>query len=354
MEEQPVPEKHKRRPRYKGTHPRYFHEKYKELNPAKYGEEVQKVMASGKTPAGMHRPIMVDEIVRVLEPKPGEVAVDCTLGYGGHAAELLKRLQPEGKLIGLDQDPLELPRTETRLRGMGFGENIFIVRQSNFAGLPKVLGELGLSGVDLLLADLGISSMQLDNPGRGFSYKVEGPLDLRMNPNRGVSAAQFLANVGEEKLAGLLREYSDEPFAQMLAKAMIHARKERPIETTRTLAEVLKKALQELPRTVREKEGDVPIRRTFQALRIAVNDEFGALDTLLRVLPQCLNAGGRAAILTFHSGEDRRVKKAFQQGLREGVYARVSEDVIRPSQEEMRANPRSTSAKLRWAVRSER
>lgn len=351
MEKQGTAEKPKRRPRYKGTHPRHFQEKYKELNPEKYAEEVQKVMASGKTPAGMHRPIMVEEILAVLEPKAGEVAVDCTLGYGGHAVEILRRIQPGGKLIGLDQDPVELPKTEARMRAMGFGEEEFVVGHSNFAGLPKVLGELGLNGVDMVLADLGISSMQLDNPERGFSYKVDGPLDLRMNPNKGISAGEFLKRTSEAKLEELLRENSDEPHAELLAREICGRAGAVPVVTTRALAEMIKEALQELPRTVREREGDGPIRRTFQALRIAVNDEFGALDTLLRVLPQCLNLGGRAAILTFHSGEDRRVKKAFQHGLRDGVYARISDDVIRPSAEEMRANPRSSSAKLRWAIR---
>src|SRR5688500_10578264 len=348
----PVSGTHKRRVRYSGKHPRKFAEKYKELNPEKYPETVAKVIAAGKTPAGMHRPIMVEEVVRILAPKAGEVVVDCTLGYGGHAAELLKRLRPGGKLIGLDADPLEIGRTEERLRGAGWTEDELVVRQTNFAALPRVLGELGIEAVDAILADLGVSSMQLDDPNRGFTFKNEGPLDLRLNPEKGRSAAEWLGNVSYEKLVEALRENSDEKYADMIAEGIMQQGGE--IKTTRQLAKLVKSALNSLPRAVREREGDACIRRTFQALRIAVNDEFGVLENLLRVLPQCLKANGRVVILTFHSGEDRRVKRSFQEGERSGVYSGVADEPMRASAAEIHANPRSSSAKLRWATMTSR
>lgn len=347
--EQP-PEKPKRRPRYSGKNPRAFHERYKELAPEKYPETIQKIMASGKTPAGMHRPIMVQEILEVLRPRAGEVGVDCTLGFGGHTIELLKSIQPGGRVIALDQDPIELPKTEIRLREAGYDQSSLVVRHSNFAGLPKVLGELELSGVDFLLADLGVSSMQLNDPDRGFSYKINAPLDLRMNPQKGIPAAEFLKRTTSEKLARILQDYSDEPQAELIAVAL--TQNATTILTTTDLRRAIESAFRDFPRAAREREGDAPIRRTFQALRIAVNDEFGALETLLRVLPQALNPGGRAAILTFHSGEDRRVKHAFFDGLRSGLYAQISTDPVRPGPEEQRLNTRSTSAKLRWAVKA--
>ncbi|MBI3880223.1 MAG: 16S rRNA (cytosine(1402)-N(4))-methyltransferase RsmH [Verrucomicrobia bacterium] len=341
-----------RRKRYAGQNPRRFEEKYKEHNPEKYADDVAKVIASGKTPAGTHRPIMVAEILAALAPKPGEVAVDCTLGYGGHAAELLRALAPGGRLIGLDADPIELPKTEARLRELGFGPEVFQMRRTNFAGLQQVLTAEELAGVDLVLADLGLSSMQMDNPARGFTYKFGGPLDLRMNPERGQPAAALLAKLGEEKLRELLVENSDEPHAALLAHAIAESKSRRPIPTTTELAAIIRVALKTLPKQVREQEGDAPVRRVFQALRIAVNDEFGVLDALLRNLPVCLNAGGRVAILTFHSGEDRRVKKAFQAGRLGGIYSVISEEVTRASAEELHANPRASSAKLRWAVKA--
>jgi 16S rRNA (cytosine1402-N4)-methyltransferase len=350
--ESPTPASpHRRRPRYAGTHPRRFGEKYKERDPQRYAETVAKVLASGKTPAGTHRPIMVAEILAVLAPQPGEVAVDCTLGYGGHARELLARLQPGGHLLGLDADPVELPKTEARLREAGFGPESFTAVRSNFAGLPQALRERGarnaecaMTGADCILADLGVSSMQIDDPARGFSTKADGPLDMRMNPQRGQPASVFLAKLPVPALADILQANADEPRANELAAALAG----RAFATTRGLAEAIRAALP----TMHKGEADLTVRRVFQALRIAVNDEFGALDTLLRHLPACLNPGGRVAILTFHSGEDRRVKKAFEAGLRDGVYAEISPGVIRPTAEERRDNPRSTSAKLRWARRA--
>jgi 16S rRNA (cytosine1402-N4)-methyltransferase len=324
-------EKPRRRQRYQGKNPRHFSEKYKEHAPERYAEDVARVLERGRTPAGTHRPIMVREVMEVLAPQRGEVAVDCTLGYGGHAAVLLQAIQPGGRLIGLDVDPIELPKTEARLRALGFSPATFTVHRTNYAGLARLLPE----PVDIVFADLGVSSMQMDNPARGFTYKVDGPLDLRMNPQRGQPAGALLASLDEAALATLLLENADEPEADRMARAILRV----PISTTTQLTAV-----------IRGSGGDDEcVRRVFQALRIAVNDEFGALEELLRNLPFCLKAGGRVAILTFHSGEDRRVKKWFRSGERDGTYSEIAHEVVRPSTEELRANPRSRSAKLRWA-----
>ena len=335
---------HRRRPRYRGKNPRRFEEKYKEHDPARYSETVAKVVAAGKTPAGSHRPIMVREILEVLAPQPGEVAVDCTLGYGGHAEALLSRLQPGGRLLGLDVDPRELPKTEARLYSLGYGPEVFTAQRSNFAGLPQVLARSGLAGADVILADLGVSSMQLDDPARGFSAKHDGPLDLRMNPERGQAAALLLQALDPPRLVRLLRENADEARAEVLGPALA----EKLFPGTAALAAAIRRAL---PRA-EAAAVQLSIRRVFQALRIAVNDEFSALETFLRHLPNCLRPGGRVAILTFHSGEDRRVKKAFAAGLQENLYLRIASEVTRATPAERQANPRSTSAKLRWAIRA--
>lgn len=368
----PSPTPHKRRKRYSGKNPRKFSEKYKEHHPERYASDVAKVLASGKTPAGSHRPILVAEILEALALQPGAIAVDCTLGYGGHAREILAKVTPGGRLIGLDVDPIEQPKAIARLRAAGWGEDVFTPVRSNFAGLPKVLAELGVVGADAILADLGISSMQLDDPARGFTFKDDGPLDLRLNPAREPSAASWLAKVKETDLATALRENADEPKADLIARELVARRSVAPFTRTQQLAEALRDILN-LPRRSElardtdaqsrassllqkrsDQTDDTPVRRVFQALRIAVNDEFGVLELFLRNLPYCLKPGGRVAILTFHSGEDRRVKHAFKAGLRDGIYSSASEDVIRASPEELRANPRSSSAKLRWAMRAER
>lgn len=345
-------EKPKRRPRYRGTHPRQFHEKYKEHNPQRYSDDVAKILASGKTPAGMHRSIMVQEILEVLAPQPGEIAVDVTLGYGGHSAELLKAVLPGGKLIALDIDPIELPKTEARLRGMNFPPESLLIRRSNFAGLAKVLTAEDIPGADVILADLGLSSMQIDDPARGFTFKRPGPLDLRMNPQRGQPASTFLQSLKAPELAQLLEANADEPYAQVIARAIVEHQQRTPINTTTQLADLVTNTLRAQPNAQGKQDFDLSVRRVFQALRIAVNDEFGALDTFLRLLPGCLKPGGRVAILTFHSGEDRRVKQAFKDGARAGSYSRIADEVIRPGPAELRENPRSGPAKLRWAVRS--
>ena len=348
MHDSDPPSPHQRRRRYAGRNPRAFHDKYKELNPERYPKDVERVRAAGKTPAGMHIPIMVAEVLECLRPGPGDVAVDCTLGAGGHARAILERIAPGGRLVGLDADPLELPKTEARLRAAGFEADVFVARHANFAGLPAVLAAEGLTAADVVLADLGVSSMQFDNPDRGFSYKGVGPLDMRMNPDRGEPAAALIARLDEAALARVLEEHSDEPHAILLARLL----KQHQPDTTHAAARILRSGLTaEYPR-LDKTDVKMSVRRTFQALRIAVNDEFGTLDALLRALPLCLAPGGRAAFLTFHSGEDRRVKKAFQAGRRAGVYAEVADEVIRSAKEETFANRRASSAKLRWAVRA--
>lgn len=346
MTPEETPEPHKRRVRYKGKNPRRFEDKYKELNPERYAETVAHVLAAGKTPAGQHVPIMVSEIMQALNIQPGERAVDCTLGYGGHSAELLKAVQPSGCLVGVDQDPIELPKTEKRLRSAGFPAETLHCERTNFVALRGVLGKLGWhEGADAILADLGVSSMQIDNPARGFSFKHQGPLDMRMNPGKGMSARALIAKLNESELVDLLRDNADEPNATRLAAALAH----QTYETTGDLARAVE---QSLPKTFDEDRIKLTQRRVFQALRIAVNDEFKVLDGWLRGLPDCLSSGGRVAVLTFHSGEDRRVKKAFKLGLADGFYSAISEDVIRASYSEQNDNPRASSAKLRWAVRA--
>ena len=343
---------HKRRVRYSGTHPRQFQEKYKELDPAAHASEVEKVLQRGQTPAGTHRSICVDEILAILNPQPGENGLDATLGFGGHTQSLLPRVLPGGHMVGLDVDSVELPRTRERLKALGFEAPTLVLHHSNFSELAQFLPAQG-GRFDFILADLGVSSMQIDNPARGFSFKAEGPLDLRLDPGQGQSASELLLSVTRQQLRELLTENADEPFAVPLAAAL----QGQYVETTVQLAERVRAtvALQfkkSMPADERLAETKKALQRTFQALRIAVNNEFGALDALLLQLPNCLAAGGRVAILSFHSGEDRRVKKAFQNGQRDGAYSRVAPDPIRASFEERRANPRASSAKLRWAVRA--
>jgi 16S rRNA (cytosine1402-N4)-methyltransferase len=338
-----------RRVRYKGSHPRRFDERYKEQQPQKYPDEIEHIVASGKTPAGSHRPIMVDEILKVLSPRPGDIAIDCTLGYGGHSERLLEAIQPSGRLIAVDLDPIELPKTEARLRSLGYPAESLVIRRTNFAGINRLIQEVSPEGVDCLLADFGVSSMQLDDPARGFSFQEEGPLDMRMNPQHGQPAAILLKKINEQELAQLFAENADEPLAVEIARAILAAQEVREIETTSQLANVVAEVVRERRRTPDEIK--LTIRRVFQAIRIAVNDEFGAIDALLRQMPDCLKPGGRVAILTFHSGEDRRVKKAFKEGLRNGIYSQIADDPIRASFDEQRSNPRSSSAKLRFAIR---
>ncbi len=339
-----------RRIRYKGTHPKTFKEKYKELNPERYAADIEKVKQKGNTPAGMHRSICVNEILECLKVSSGQTGLDATLGYGGHSLELLKQLVPDGKLYATDVDPFELPRTQERLEAMGYGPEVLEIRKMNFSGIDQLAEEAG--GFDFVLADLGVSSMQIDNPDRGFSLKVDGPLDLRLNPSTGKSATQLLKNISLEKLEALLLENSDEPYADIIAEAIIQfIKKGNTIDTTSQLKNIIKETLQFLSAETKTEITKKSCQRCFQALRIAVNDEFGVLEKFLARLPDALKPGGRVAILSFHSGEDRRVKKAFQLFYREGIFSDVAPDPIRPSAEEIYSNPRARSAKLRWGVK---
>lgn len=346
--EGPKDDKPQRRVRYAGTHPRSYGEKYKELNHEKYGADVEKVMARGQTPAGMHRSICVTEIMEILKPAPGQIGLDATLGFGGHSRELLSRIVPGGKLFATDVDPLELPRTTERLRSLGYGEDVFLPRHLNFASIPKILPEVPGHGFDFILADLGVSSMQIDDPGRGFTFKHDGPLDLRLNPEKGRSAAEYLANCTREDLEAILVENADEPFSSAIAAGLMA--NQGKIRTTLQYAEVIKLSMPRSTAGNRELQTKT-LQRCFQALRIAVNNELAVLDQLLRNLPLALRSGGRVAILTFHSGEDKRVCEAFSQGVAQGIYSAWNEEAIRPGAQERYDNPRSKSAKLRWAIR---
>lgn len=343
---------HKRRVRYSGTHPKSYKEKYKEHNPEKYADTIAKVIGKGSTPAGMHISIMVQEILDFLQIKPGQIGLDATLGYGGHTKAMLQKLEGQGHIFGLDVDPIESAKTKERLRGQGFGEDILTVRLQNFADIDQVTKDTGKK-FDFVLADLGVSSMQIDNPERGFSYKVDGPLDLRLNPQKGSSAAERLKEVTEEELVGMLVENSDEPYAQEIAATVTKWRKAgKPIETTTDFKNVIEQALCYVPKAERQEAVKKSCQRCFQALRIDVNSEFEVLYAFLDKLPEVLNPGARVAILTFHSGEDRLVKKSFKELQREGVYSEVSKDVIRPSAEECVRNPRAKSTKMRWAIKA--
>ena len=344
--------KHKRRVRYSGTHPRNYKEKYKELNPEKYADTISKVIKKGGTPAGMHISICVNEILDFFDIQPGQLGLDASLGYGGHTSKMLEKLQGEGHIYGLDVDPIESAKTKKRLEEKGFGPNILTVKLENFAIFDKVAEEAGK--FDFVLADLCVSSMQIDNPDRGFTFKAEGPLDLRMNPEKGISAAERLAQIDEGELAGMLWENSDEPYAEELAHAIVTERKHgKPIDTTTRLREVIEETLSFLPEKEKKDTVKKTCQRTFQALRIDVNNEFEVLYEFMEKLPGALKPGGRAAILTFHSGEDKLVKKALKQGYKEGVYSEIANDVVRPSAEECAQNGRARSTKMRWAVRAE-
>lgn len=340
-----------RRVRYTGKNPKTFNEKYKELQPEKYAKDIEKIMLKGNTPAGMHRSICVNEILEILQIIPGQVGLDATLGYGGHSHEMLKCLTPGGKLFATDVDPFELPKTTERLANLGFGTDVFFPRKMNFSNIDLIVHEAGL--LNFVLADLGVSSMQIDNPDRGFSLKVEGPLDLRLNPKSGKSAAAFLKTVSEEELEEILIENADEPYAAYIAEAIVKSiKKGRLVETTAQLKDIIKETLDFLPANDKIDRIKKSCQRTFQALRIAVNDEFGVLDKFLEKLPDALVSGGKVAIISFHSGEDRRVKKAFQSLNRQGIYSSVAPDPIRPTAQEVGSNPRARSAKLRWAIKA--
>ena len=350
--EQETQTPHKRRVRYKGKYPRKFEEKYKELNPEKYKDTIEHVISKGNTPAGMHISIMVNEILDFLKIQPGETGFDATLGYGGHTKAMMECLHGKGHMYATDVDPEESAKTRKRLAEQGFGEDILTVKLQNFCTIDEIAKEAG--GFDFILADLGVSSMQIDNPKRGFSFRADGPLDLRLNQEKGISAAERLDKISREELAGMLYENSDEPYCEEIAKAITdEIRKGNRVDTTTKLREIIEKTLDFLP----EKEKKDTVRKTcqrvFQALRIDVNREFEVLYEFMEKLPDALKPGGRVAILTFHSGEDKLVKKALKAGYKAGIYSDYAKDVIRPSAQECAQNGRARSTKMRWAIKAE-
>ena len=350
--EQNTEKVHKRRVRYKGKYPRKYEEKYKELNPEKYKETIAHVISKGNTPAGMHISIMVKEILDFLQIKPGETGFDATLGYGGHTKAMMECLKGEGHMYATDVDPEESAKTKKRLAEQGFGEDILTVKLQNFCTIDEIAEEIG--GFDFILADLGVSSMQIDNPKRGFSFRADGLLDLRLNQEKGISAAERLDEISREELAGMLYENSDEPYCEEIAKAITdEIRKGNRVDTTTKLRELIADTLDFLP----EKEKKDTIRKTcqrvFQALRIDVNREFEVLYEFMEKLPDALKPGGRVAILTFHSGEDKLVKKALKAGYKAGIYSDYAKDVIRPSAQECAQNGRARSTKMRWAIKAQ-
>lgn len=367
-EHQELPGRRQRRPRYKGTHPRQFPERYKELNPAGFPSVQDHVRAQGRTPAGTHVPVLVDEVLAALNPQRGEVVADCTIGYGGHALEFMKRIGSPGRLIGMDLDAAQLQRTEARLRAAGHSGNPTVegepldlaplsLHHSHFAGLGKILARERLEACDIVFADLGVSSMQIDDPERGFSYKHDGPLDMRMDRRLPRSAADILAQLSLEELAAALATLGGEPQADRIARTIVQRRAVAPLQRTRTLVDLIfgskgisHRGWRERPK---ERQGDLhPAARTFQALRILVNDELAGLAQFLRAVPYCLRGGARVGIISFHSGEDRLVEDFMQKGLEMGLFAAACKSPVRPSAKEITANPRSRSAVFRWAVQS--
>lgn len=342
---------HTRRKRYSGKHPRKFDERYKELNPQQYPEMIEHIRAQSRTPAGAHVPIMLAEVMEKLTPREGEVVCDCTLGYGGHAVEFMKRIGSSGRLIGIDVDAAELERTRQRLAPMGVPLTVI---RSNFAGIGKALVTVGVEGFDVIFADLGVSSMQLDDPARGFSYSRGGPLDMRMDDRLPKSAADLVAALSQDELTDALAKLADEEDAQRVARAIVRARQEQPIRTTAELAQIVSAGkhvdLKHRKRQAQAGEAGLhPAAKTFQALRMLVNDELGSLKQFLRAMPYCLKAGGRIGILTFHSGEERLVDQALQQGMQDGLFEAVSDEAMRPTKQEIYDNPRSSAARFRWA-----
>lgn len=342
---------YKRRERYSGKYPKKYKEKYKELNPDKYEDVVEHVRNKGNTPAGMHIPIMVKEILEFLDIQPGQTGLDATLGYGGHSKEMLACLKGEGHLYALDIDPIELPKTKERLKKLGYDNDILTIEQLNFQDIDILFDEP--NKLDFVLADLGVSSMQIDNPERGFSFKTDGPLDLRMDPQQGVSASNRLLRITQPELEGMLIENADEPHAKIISTEIVRRVKQGEIiNTTTKLRKIITDTLQFLPSDERDNEIKKSCQRSFQALRIDVNQEFHAIYDFLDKLPDILAPNGRVVVLSFHSGEDRLVKKSFKRFLKAGVYKEISPEIIRPTQEECRINSRARSTKMRWAIKT--
>jgi 16S rRNA (cytosine1402-N4)-methyltransferase len=357
----------RRRVRYSGTHPREFEQKYKEREPQRYPAMHEHVRRQGRTPAGSHVPIMVEEVLAALRPSAGDVVADCTVGYGGHAEAFLERIGPTGRLIGLDIDGDQLMGTAKRLHAdlvsggpataqppASRARSRARLHRCHFAGLAKVMKVEGIDGFDVILADLGVSSMQIDDPARGFSYQFDGPLDMRMDQRNTTTASDILMSASETELSEALWGLADEPDHQRIARRIVQYRAKHRIARTRQLVQLIFEAKQLTPvewRREKRKGADElhPATRTFQAMRILVNDELTGLEQFLRVAPYCLRPGGRMGLISFHSGEHERIEASFRAGLESGVYEAVSVEPIRPSAQERFSNPRSRSAQLRWA-----
>jgi 16S rRNA (cytosine1402-N4)-methyltransferase len=300
-------------------------------------------MADELTSGPRHVPVLAAEVLALLDPVPGEVFVDATCGAGGHTRLIAERVLPGGRVVAIDRDPAMLELARPRLANLPV---VFV--QAGFDEMPDVLASQGLDPVDGIVADLGICSDQLDDPARGLSFGRPGPLDMRLNPAEGEPASELLRRLDEKTLADLIYEYGEERFSRRIARRIVEERKRAPLETTEQLAELVRRCVPRPPRSDRRRPAIDPATRTFQALRIAVNDELQALDRLLRMLPKCLRPGGRAALISFHSLEDRRVKNAFRD---KGVWQVLTKKPVQAGDEEERANPRSRSAKLRAARR---
>lgn len=291
-------------------------------------------------PLVWHQPVLVREAMAALQPRSGATFIDGTVGTGGHAAALIPHLLPEGRLIALDQDPAALAQARRRL--VEFEAQVSFV-PANFRDLPAIVKQLHVPPVQGLLVDLGVSSLQLDTPARGFSFLKEGPLDMRMNTTQALTAAEIVNTWREQDLADLLWRLGEERFSRRIAARLVQARRQGRIETTAQLVPLIVSALPPQARHGRVHAAT----RTFQALRMAVNDELGALDALLKALPDLLAPQGRAAIITFHSLEDRMVKRAFQEAQRSGWGQMLTKKPVVASEAEQAENPRARSAKLR-------
>jgi len=305
---------------------------------------MKRVLSETTAAPALHRPVMLAEVLAHARPVSGDVVIDVTIGDAGHAQALAEAVLPEGRLVGLDADPMQLQRARARLAPF---DGQVRLHHANFSELGRVLAAESLDAADIIVADLGVSAMQLDDSRRGLHYKIVGPLDMRLDPMRGERAADLLDRVGEDELAALLESGADEPYARPIAGLL----KGRSIWTSDALERAIRIGRpRELPQLTKQEVKD-SIRRTFQALRVAVNDELTSLDRLLAALPACLRSGGRAVILTFHEGENQRVRQSLLAGKHAGVYSDASDTILRPGRPEILANRRSSSARLHWAVR---
>jgi 16S rRNA (cytosine1402-N4)-methyltransferase len=294
------------------------------------------------TDTPQHEPVLLDEVIEWIEPHRRKTIVDCTLGLGGHARVMIELAGKDALLVGMDADEANVLFARKNL-ALYEGQVRFFL--ANFSSVGEVLAEVGVARVDAVLADLGFSSNQMDEASRGLSILRDGPLDMRLDRRTPRMASDIVNQVGEKELADLIYDYGEERYSRRIARAIVEFRKNGPIETTAQLAEIVSRAVPTPAR--RNRRGVHPATRTFQALRIAVNDELGALDSLLAQIPQILAPGGRAAIISFHSLEDRRVKQAFNALAGTDQATVLTKKPVTPSEAEVQRNPRSRSAKLR-------